>query len=154
MKLVRYYLTKRAHIVIQKATRHDICQIFYTTGVFEARILPQKVRKSRQWQIYDKTALMLQNDKFTTKTCKCFKITFMADIISSMKPKQELKKEKSGSSFLSLDVTRESLLLALVTKFHLKGACQSKKWIFLKERDIHNKWVNFLNYYTICQMFM
>ena len=52
-----------------------------------------------------------------------------------MKPKQELKKEKSGSSFLSLDVTRESLLLALVTKFHLKGARQSKRWIFLKQRD-------------------
>ena len=24
--------------------------------VFEARILPQKLRKSQQWQIYDKTA--------------------------------------------------------------------------------------------------
>ena len=36
--------------------RHDICQKFYTTGVFGAKILPKKVRKSRQWQIYDKTA--------------------------------------------------------------------------------------------------
>ena len=40
----------------QGGDRHDICQFFYTTGVFEARILPQKARKSRQWQIYDKTA--------------------------------------------------------------------------------------------------
>ena len=28
--------------------RHDICQKFYTTGVFGAKILPKKVRKSRQ----------------------------------------------------------------------------------------------------------
>ena len=35
---------------------HDICQKFYTTGVFGAKILPEKARKSRQWQIYDKTA--------------------------------------------------------------------------------------------------
>ena len=41
---------------MERECRHDICQFFYTTGVFEANILPQKVRKSRQWQIYDKTA--------------------------------------------------------------------------------------------------
>ena len=43
--------------------RHDICQFIYTTGVFEAKILPKKARKSRQ--IY----------KFTTKQRKCFQMT-------------------------------------------------------------------------------
>ena len=52
IKCIFYNQLQVYHII----TRHDICQKVYTTGVFGAKILPQKTRKSRQWQIYDKTA--------------------------------------------------------------------------------------------------
>ena len=61
--------------------RHDICQKNYTTGVFGAKNLPEKARKSPQKLICDKTAYMLQNVKFTTTTLTCFKITFIANIL-------------------------------------------------------------------------
>ena len=60
----------------------------------------QKVRKSRQWQIYDKSAKMLQNSKFMTKSTKMLQNNIHGTHIG-----------KEGS------VTQE--LSALVTKFHL-----------------------------------
>ena len=89
--------------------RHDICHKDYATAVLRTGILRKNLRKCFKMAQYGPIEIEIS-------------ILILNPIISVQQ-----KKRKSGSSFFDMAVTRRSLLLFLVTKFHLGGI-----WIFLK----------------------
>ena len=118
--------------------RHYICRQNYTTSVFGAKVLHIN-RDNGKFMTNQRKCFKMPH--LWQQTQRCFKTTFMTHILRLTPSHIHCIQLKRG----------KSLLLTLVTKFLLKGACQVKRWPFVRKpvsASYTAVWVNICTIFT------